>query len=51
MSEAEEFIQIIQERDLKNVRKFIECTEHLFRGACGNRHVDFIAYKPGKISV
>jgi len=50
MSEAEEFIQVIQEGDIKNVRKFIEGAEHLFRGACGNRHVDFIAYKPEKIS-
>ena len=32
--------------DLKAVRAFIESTEHLFRGACGNRHVDFIAHKP-----
>ena len=32
--------------DLGAVRKFIEGTRHLFKGACGNRHVDFIAHKP-----
>ena len=44
--EAEEFVRIVDAGDLKAVRKFIEGTRHLFRGACGNRHVDFIAYKP-----
>jgi 2-polyprenyl-3-methyl-5-hydroxy-6-metoxy-1,4-benzoquinol methylase len=44
--EAESFVRVVKEGDLKNVRKFIEGTEHLFRGACGNRHVDCIAYKP-----
>jgi 2-polyprenyl-3-methyl-5-hydroxy-6-metoxy-1,4-benzoquinol methylase len=46
MLEAENFVRVVKEGDLKNVRKFIEGTAHLFRGACGNRHVDFIAYKP-----
>ena len=44
--EAEEFVRIVDAGELKAVRKFIEGTRHLFRGACGNRHVDFIAYKP-----
>ena len=42
-------VQVVKEGNLKNVRKFIEGTEHLFRGACGNRHVDFIAYKPDHV--
>jgi 2-polyprenyl-3-methyl-5-hydroxy-6-metoxy-1,4-benzoquinol methylase len=46
MKEAETFVQIVKKGNLKDVRKFIEGTEHLFRGSCGNRHVDFIAYKP-----
>jgi 2-polyprenyl-3-methyl-5-hydroxy-6-metoxy-1,4-benzoquinol methylase len=46
--EAEEFLRIVNTGDLKAVRKFIEGTRHLFRGACGNRHVDFIAYKPNE---
>jgi len=44
--EAIEFINIVQAGDLGAVRKFIENTDHLFKGACGNRHVDFIVYKP-----
>ena len=46
MLEAETFVQIVKKGNLKDVRKFIEGAEHLFRGSCGNRHVDFIAYKP-----
>ncbi len=46
LEEADAFVRVVKEGDIKNVRKFIEGTEHLFRGACGNRHVDCIAYKP-----
>jgi 2-polyprenyl-3-methyl-5-hydroxy-6-metoxy-1,4-benzoquinol methylase len=46
MVEAEKFVRIVKKGNLEDVRKFIEETEHLFRGSCGNRHVDFIAYKP-----
>ena len=45
-NEAEEFLRVVDAGDLRNVRKFIEGTRLLFRGACGNRHVDFIAYRP-----
>lgn len=47
--EAESFVRVVKEGKLNNVRKFIEGTEHLFRGSCGNRHVDMIAYKPDDI--
>ena len=46
LMEAESFVRVVKEGDLQKVRKYIEGTEHLFRGACGNRHVDCIAYKP-----
>ena len=44
--EAVEFVNVVKGGDLGAVRKFIEGTRHLFKGACGNRHVDFIAHKP-----
>lgn len=44
--EAEEFVRVVDAGNLKAVRKFIEGTRQLFRGACGNRHVDFITYRP-----
>lgn len=46
LREAEAFVEIVQAGNLDKVRAFIDGTEHLFRGACGNRHVDFIAYRP-----
>lgn len=45
-SEAEKFVNLVKDGDLTNVRAFIEGTQYLFKGACGVRHVDFIAYKP-----
>jgi len=44
--EAIDFIRVVQENDLEKVRNFIENTTHLFKDACGVRHVDFIGYKP-----
>lgn len=46
LKEAQEFVEVVRNGNLKEVRSFIEGTEHLFRGACGVRHIDFIAYKP-----
>jgi len=46
LKEAETFVGLVQKGDIKKVRKYIEKTKHLFRGSCGVRHVDFIAYKP-----
>lgn len=45
-SEAEKFVNLVKDGDLVKVREFIEKTQYLFKGACGVRHVDFIAYKP-----
>ncbi|MHB8108787.1 MAG: class I SAM-dependent methyltransferase [Syntrophorhabdaceae bacterium] len=44
--EAERFVSLVKSGDIKQVRSFIEKTQYLFKGACGVRHVDFIAYKP-----
>lgn len=46
LQEANEFIKIVLNSDLKQVRKFLESTKHFSKGACGIRHVDFIAHKP-----
>lgn len=45
-SEAEKFVSFVKDGDLVKVREFIEKAQYLFKGACGVRHVDFIAYKP-----
>jgi 2-polyprenyl-3-methyl-5-hydroxy-6-metoxy-1,4-benzoquinol methylase len=47
MKEAAEWMALAEEGDIKKLRKFIEGTTHLFKGACGVRHIDFVAYKPG----
>jgi 2-polyprenyl-3-methyl-5-hydroxy-6-metoxy-1,4-benzoquinol methylase len=44
--EAEKFVSLVKDGDLVSVREFIEKAQYLFKGACGVRHVDFIAYKP-----
>ena len=46
LDEADEFIDLAFSLNLKAVRQFIEEAQVLFKGACGVRHVDFIAYKP-----
>lgn len=46
LKEADEFVSLVNASDLNKLRKFIEKTEILFKGACGVRHADFIAYKP-----
>lgn len=45
-SEAEQFVSLVKAGDLIKVREFIEKARYLFKGACGVRHVDFVAYKP-----
>lgn len=46
LKEAEEFVAIVEKGDIKTVRRYLEGTKYFSRGACGVRHVDFIAYKP-----
>ena len=46
LKEAVDFIKVVESGKLEDVRSFVESTEHLFKGACGVRHADFIGYKP-----
>lgn len=46
LDEADKFVELVFSSDIKSVRQFIEEAQVLFKGACGVRHVDFIAYKP-----
>src|SRR3989338_6937109 len=43
--EAKRFVHLVQASNLDEIRKYILSCKHLFKGACGVRHVDFIAYK------
>lgn len=46
LEEATQFVHLVDHASLTDVRQFIESTTHLFKGACGVRHVDFIAHRP-----
>lgn len=46
LHEADEFVKLVLHSDIETVREFIVSAQVLFKGACGVRHVDFIAYKP-----
>lgn len=46
LDEANEFVKRVLDSDVERVREFVVSTKVLFKGACGVRHVDFIAYKP-----
>jgi 2-polyprenyl-3-methyl-5-hydroxy-6-metoxy-1,4-benzoquinol methylase len=45
ITEAKTFVHLVHTAGLDDLRAFILTCKHLFRGACGVRHVDFIAYK------
>ena len=45
IAEAKQFVHLVETSDLNGIKKHIDSCRHLFRGACGVRHVDFIAYK------
>ncbi len=46
MSEAVRFVELVETASLDDLRAYILSCKHLFKGACGVRHVDFIAYRP-----
>lgn len=46
LEEAKQFINIVATKELDDIRLYILSTRHLFKGAVGVRHVDFIAYRP-----
>ena len=45
LKETEGFIETVNSGNKEHVLQFIKSTKILFRGSCGVRHVDFIAYK------
>jgi 2-polyprenyl-3-methyl-5-hydroxy-6-metoxy-1,4-benzoquinol methylase len=46
IDEATEFVRTVERGDVDEVRAYIAGCRHLFKGACGVRHVDFVAYRP-----
>jgi hypothetical protein len=46
LEEVKDLLDIVNSGDVEKVRRFIVGASHLFRGANGVRHVDFVAYKP-----
>lgn len=45
LKEVKELMDVVETRDIDKIRNYIAGAKHLFRGAHGLRHVDFIAYK------
>ena len=45
LEEVNILLDYIEKGDFKKVSEFVNQTKHLFRGATGVRHVDFIGYK------
>ncbi len=46
LQEANEFIQLVQVKDLDTLRSFVCSANFLFQGACGVRHIDIIVHRP-----
>jgi 2-polyprenyl-3-methyl-5-hydroxy-6-metoxy-1,4-benzoquinol methylase len=46
IQEAKQFVNLVGTANLAEIKTYIDSCQHLFKGACGVRHVDFIAYKP-----
>ena len=45
LNEVRDLLSHIEKKDFEKVKKFVHQTKHLFRGATGVRHVDFIGHK------
>jgi len=45
ISESKKFIDIVNNGNIDEVKKFVENSSFLFKGPCGIRHIDFVAYK------
>ena len=45
ISESKKFIDIVNNGDIDEAKKFVDTSSFLFRGPCGIRHIDFVAYK------
>lgn len=48
IEEAKRFVHLADTADLDRIGAYIGSCKHLFKGACGVRHVDFIAYKESR---
>lgn len=46
IKEVRGFVELVERANIDELRTYIQGCEHLFKGAVGVRHVDFIAYKP-----
>jgi DNA-binding GntR family transcriptional regulator len=46
LEEARRFVEAVESGDLEDVRRVMQDSVHLFKGAIGVRHVDFIGYRP-----
>jgi 2-polyprenyl-3-methyl-5-hydroxy-6-metoxy-1,4-benzoquinol methylase len=47
LAEARELLTIVEDGDLDHIRERIVAARHLFKGAVGVRHTDYIAYRRG----
>lgn len=45
IAEAKKFVRVVETSNPDEIKTYIDSCKHLFKGACGVRHVDFIAYK------
>ena len=46
MQHLKDLIKVIDQDDLEKVKRFIDNSKYLFKGAVGVRHVDFVGHKP-----
>ena len=45
IAEAKQFVHVVNTSKPDKIKAYMDSCKHLFKGACGVRHVDFIAYK------
>jgi len=45
ISESKNFIDVVNSGNIEDAKKFVDNSSFLFKGPCGIRHIDFIAYK------
>ena len=45
MKTSKKFIDIVNKGNIEEAKKFVDNSSFLFKGPCGIRHIDFVAYK------
>ena len=45
ISESKQFIDVVNSGNIEDAKKFVDNSLFLFKGPCGIRHIDFVAYK------